>query len=96
MSNNTATPTVAQAYDRIEYRNGDATAVYLLDLNGAYQVLVAEVNREGEIIETEAVGHADDREEARGMAKYWIDNNPNGLGGDGGGLLGGGGILGGD
>ena len=30
MSNNTTTPTAAQTYDRIEYRNGDATAVYVL------------------------------------------------------------------
>lgn len=93
---NTTTP-AAQAYDRIEYRNGDATAVYLLDLNGAYQVLAVEVDREGDILETEAVGHAADREKAVGMAEYWIDNNPDGiLGGDDGGLLGGGGILGGD
>lgn len=76
--------------DSDRYRNGDETAILLGSLGDGYQALAVEINASGEILATEEIGHAEDRQKAEGMCQYWRDQNPKGiLGGaeDGGGLL---------
>jgi len=79
-----------EVIDSDRYRNGDETAILLGSLGDGYQALAVESNASGEILATEEIGHAEDRQKAEGMCQYWRDQNPKGiLGGadDGGGFL---------
>lgn len=67
------------AYEIMRHRNGDETAVLLTAFGDGWQVLVVEVAADGEVLETEALGHTDDSAKAAGMAEYWVHQNPKGL-----------------
>jgi len=82
----------AAVFDITRHRNGDVTAVVLLDLADGYQALGVDVDGEGEILATEEIGSDQEESGIASMCKYWVDQNPKGIVGAedaGGGLLGG-------
>ena len=77
--------TDADAEDSIEvrdhqrHRNGDETIVLMLSLADGYQAIALEADAGGQLLETEEIGDAEDRETAIGMCQYWIQQNPKGI-----------------
>ena len=61
------------------HRNGDETLVLLLSLADGYQAIALEADAGGQLLETEAIGDAEDRETAIGMCKYWTQQHPKGI-----------------
>jgi len=83
-----------EVYDLYRHRvNGDETIVLLSSFGRGYQALAIDVDKAGEILATEEIGDAADREQVEHMCEYWLDANPKGVLGaaddddSGGGLL---------
>lgn len=83
-----------EVFDLNRHRiNGDETIVLLSSFGRGYQALAYDIDKAGEILDTEIIGDAEDRERAENMCQYWIDANPKGILGtegddeDSGGLL---------
>jgi len=48
-----------------------------------YQALAVDVDKAGEILETEVIGDAEDYQSIDSMCEYWVNQHPKGiLGGD--------------
>jgi hypothetical protein len=83
--------TAAEIFDLQRHRiNGDETGIVITPFADGWQVLAIEVAHDGHLLDVEAIGDAEDRETAVGMAKYWQQQNPDGILGasdDGGGVM---------
>ena len=85
---------LVEIYDLNRHRvNGDETIVLLSAFGRGYQALAIDVDKAGEILATEEIGDADDRQRAESMCRYWVQQHPKGIlggdesEGDGGGLM---------
>lgn len=83
---------VFEVIDHERFRNGDETIVVMSSFSEGYQVYAMEVNASGDILALEEIGSDETERDARGMAKFWLKQNPNGILGaseddDGGGML---------
>lgn len=78
-------------YEYQRHRNGDVTVLLLCSFADGWQALAFDVAEDGEVLETEVVGHATEHSRAIGMCEYWTQQHPKGLLGgdpdDGGGIL---------
>lgn len=73
-----------EVYDRNVHRiNGDETIVILSSFARGYQAFALDVDKAGEILETEIIGDAEDRQRAESMCEYWVQQNPKGILGSG-------------
>jgi len=70
-------------YNLQRHRNGDVTAVLLLEFGGGYQALALDVDGGGQLLEVEEIGDSPERDKAVGMVEYWLDQNPEGILGPG-------------
>jgi hypothetical protein len=66
-------------YERMSHKNGDETIVQLCSFGNGWQVIAIDVDRGGEVLEIETVGHTKEHERAVGMAEFWTQNNPDGV-----------------
>lgn len=66
-------------YDIQRHRNGDVTVLVLSSFAGGWQALAMDINRDGEVLETEIVGCTQEHSRAVGMCEYWLQQNPKGL-----------------
>jgi hypothetical protein len=78
-----------EVIDLQRHRNGDETAVVVTSFADGWQALAIEVAHDGYLLEIEQIGSDEDHETAVGMAKYWLQQHPNGVfgGGEGGGVM---------
>lgn len=85
-----------ELYDLNRHRvNGDVTAVILSSLGRGFQAIAVDVDKAGEVLATEEIGDAADRESAESMCEYWVRQHPKGIlgGEEGDGESGGGGGM---
>lgn len=80
-----------ELYHLQRHRNGDVTAVLLMEFGSGNQAIAFDVDAGGQLLEVETIGDSPDREKAVGMVEYWLDQHPKGVLGPAEG--GGGGIL---
>lgn len=70
-------------YDLQRHRGGDETAVLLSKLGDGFQALAMDVAADGQVLEVEIIGEAQDDGRAASMCEYWLNQNPKGvLGGE--------------
>lgn len=68
-----------ELFDQQRHRNGDETAVLLCEFGGGYQAIAFDVDAGGQLLETEVIGDAEEYDTAKGMIKYWLQQNPDGV-----------------
>lgn len=66
-------------YDYNRHRNGDVTVLLLCSFNDGFQAFALDIAPDGEILETDIVGHATNNSRAIGMCEYWTQQHEKGI-----------------
>lgn len=66
-------------YEYQRHRNGDVTVLLLCSFADGWQAFALDCASDGEVLESEIVGHATEHSRAVGMCEFWVQQNPDGI-----------------